>query len=154
MADIVTMAKEELKARGKADAAALAARAVSGEADGTELMASQVTIPTWRQRDYLQRASGDPLQVEWDRSTSCGSSTTPRSSRTGRPTGGEPVGHLPHHRPGHGHSLCRRPRARRGMYQTDECCTEDGHVWKCTQADTVLSRPPSCPGCLDGPGGR
>ena len=28
MADIVTMAKDELKARGKADAAALAARAV------------------------------------------------------------------------------------------------------------------------------
>ena len=36
MADIVTMAKDELKVRGKADAAALAARAVSGEADGTE----------------------------------------------------------------------------------------------------------------------
>ena len=30
MADIVTMAKDELKARGKADAAALAARAVTG----------------------------------------------------------------------------------------------------------------------------
>ena len=38
MADIVTMAKDELKARGKADAAALAARAVSGEADGQELL--------------------------------------------------------------------------------------------------------------------
>ena len=41
MADIVNMAKDELKVRGKADAAALAARAVSGEADGTELTASQ-----------------------------------------------------------------------------------------------------------------
>ena len=30
MADIVTMAKDELRAKGKADAAALAARAVSG----------------------------------------------------------------------------------------------------------------------------
>ena len=38
MADIVTMAKDELKVRGKADAAALAARAVSGEADGQELL--------------------------------------------------------------------------------------------------------------------
>ena len=46
MADIVTMAKDELKVRGKADAAALAARAVSGEADGTELTASQDQIPT------------------------------------------------------------------------------------------------------------
>ena len=27
------------------------------------------------------------------------------------------------------------------MYRVGECCTEDGHVWKCTQADT--SYPPS-----------
>ena len=41
MADIMTVAKDELRGRGRADAAALAARAVSGEADGTELTASQ-----------------------------------------------------------------------------------------------------------------
>ena len=35
MADIVTMDQDELKARGAADAAALAARAVSVDADGT-----------------------------------------------------------------------------------------------------------------------
>ena len=62
MADIVTMAKDELKARGKADAAALAARAVSGEADGTELMASQDTVPTWRQRDYSSVPIGTPYK--------------------------------------------------------------------------------------------
>ena len=33
------------------------------------------------------------------------------------------------------------PQGTRGMYQTDECCTENGHVWKCTQANTVY--PPS-----------
>ena len=36
MADIVTMAQEELKARGAAEAAALAAKAVEGSADGTD----------------------------------------------------------------------------------------------------------------------
>ena len=61
MADIVTMAKDELKVRGKADAAALAARAVSGEADGTELTASQDQIPTWRQRDFSDSPSWEPL---------------------------------------------------------------------------------------------
>ena len=85
MADIVTMAKDELKARGKADAAALAARAVSNEADGTELMASQDTIPTWRQRDYSSVPIGNPTSG-MESCTSCGSSTTPRSSRTGRRT--------------------------------------------------------------------
>ena len=62
MADIVTMAKDELKARGKADAAALAARAVSGEADGTELTASQEQIPTWRQRDFSAVTIGSPYK--------------------------------------------------------------------------------------------
>ena len=74
MADIMTVAKDELRGRGRADAAALAARAVSGEADGTELTASQEQIPTWRQRDFS-------AVTEW--CTSCGSSTTPPSSRTG-----------------------------------------------------------------------
>ena len=62
MADIVTMAQDELKARGAADAAVLAARAVSGDADGTELTASQDTIPTWRQRDFSQVPVGTPYK--------------------------------------------------------------------------------------------
>lgn len=54
MADIVTMAQEELRERGAADAAALAAKAVDGSADGTALIDQEDTIPTWRQRDYSQ----------------------------------------------------------------------------------------------------
>ena len=64
MADIVTMAKDELKARGKADAAALAARAVSGEADAQELLDKQSMIPTWRARDFSQIPVGTPYQYE------------------------------------------------------------------------------------------
>lgn len=62
MADIVTMAKDELKARGKADAAALAARAVSGEAGAQELLDNQEKIPTWRARDFTQVPVGTPYQ--------------------------------------------------------------------------------------------
>ena len=62
MADIVAMAKEELTARGKADAAALAARAVSGEADSQELLDNQSMIPTWRARDFSQTPVGTPYQ--------------------------------------------------------------------------------------------
>ena len=64
MADIVTMAKDELKARGKADAEALAARAVSGEADGQELLDNQSMIPTWRARDFTGVPVGTPYQWE------------------------------------------------------------------------------------------
>ena len=62
MADIVTMAKDELRAKGKADAAALAARAVSGEATDQELLDSQSTIPTWWERDYTNVPAGTPYQ--------------------------------------------------------------------------------------------
>lgn len=62
MADIVTMAKDELRAKGKADAAALAARAVSGEADDQELLDNQAMIPTWRERDYTNVPVGTPYQ--------------------------------------------------------------------------------------------
>ena len=62
MADIVTLAKEELKLRGEADAAALAARAVSGEADDQELLENQSMIPTWRERDYTDVPVGTPYQ--------------------------------------------------------------------------------------------
>ena len=88
MADIVTMAKDELKVRGKADAAALATRAVSGEADGTELTASQDQIPTWRQRDFSAIPVGSPYK--WNGIV-------------------YKLWQQPHHRPVHGRSLCAAP---------------------------------------------
>ena len=62
MADIVTMAQEELKARGAAEAAALAAKAVEGSADGTELIDHEEMVPTWRQRDYSSVSVGTPYK--------------------------------------------------------------------------------------------
>ena len=62
MADIIAMAKDELKERGRADAAALASRAVSGEADAAELLKNQERIPTWRARDFSQMPAGTPYQ--------------------------------------------------------------------------------------------
>ena len=64
MADILTMAKDELRAKGKADAAALAARAVSGEANDQELLDNQSMIPTWRSGDFSQVPAGTPYQWE------------------------------------------------------------------------------------------
>ena len=66
MADIVTMAKDELKARGKADAAALAARAVSGEADGQELLDQPEHDPHLAGPGLYRRSGGHPLSAGGD----------------------------------------------------------------------------------------
>lgn len=140
MADIVTMAKEELKARGKADAAALAARAVSGEADGIELMASQGTIPTWRQRNFFAVPIGSPYkwqgivyklwqqhdaaeQPDWSPDQAVSLWDVCHTTDPARATP-----YVQH-------------QGTRGMYQPNEVCTENGRVWQCTQADTAY--PPS-----------
>ena len=62
MADVVALAVEELRERGAADAAALAAQAVSGAADGTKLIEEEDSVPTWRQRDYSQVPVGTPYK--------------------------------------------------------------------------------------------
>ena len=140
MADIMTVAKDELRGRGRADAAALAARAVSGEADGTELTASQEQIPTWRQRDFSAVPIGIPYkwngvvyklwqqhdaaqQPDWTPDQAVSLWDVCHTTDPGRAGPYAP------------------PQGTRGMYQSGECCTEDGHVWRCTQADTAY--PPS-----------
>ncbi|MCQ5028716.1 hypothetical protein NE547_04095 [Flavonifractor sp. DFI.6.63] len=64
MAEIVTLAAEELRKRGKADAADLAARVVAGEVTDEELLNEQKKVPTWRPRDYTQIPVGTPYQWE------------------------------------------------------------------------------------------
>ena len=66
MADIVTLALEELEHRGGADALALAGRSVSGEADGTALIAEEQAIPTWRPRSYLTEETPVGKPYRWN----------------------------------------------------------------------------------------
>ncbi len=128
MADIVTMAQDELKARGAADAAALAARAVSGDADGTELTASQDTIPTWRQRDFSQVPVGTPYKWNgvvyklWQQHDATSQpSWTPDQAvslwdvcHTTDPAMAGPY---------------VAPQGTRGLYQKGECCTYQEQIY-------------------------
>ena len=140
MADIVTMAQEELKARGAAEAAALAAKAVEGSADGTELIDHEEMVPTWRQRDYSSVSVGTPYKWQgqvyklWQQHDA-----TQQPDWT--PDQAVSLWDICHTTDPAKATPYAEPQGTRGMYQTDECCTEDGHVWKCTQADT--SYPPS-----------
>ena len=140
MADIVTMAKDELRAKGKADAAALAARAVSGEADGTELTAGQEQIPTWRQRDYSAVPVGSPYKWNgivyklWQQHDA---TNQPDWS----PDQAVSLWDICHTTDPAIAGPYTTPQGARGMYQTGEFCTEEGHVWRCLQDGTAF--PPS-----------
>ena len=61
-ANVFDLAEDAMREKGRADAAALAARAVSGEADDRELLESQSMIPTWRERDFTEVPVGTPYQ--------------------------------------------------------------------------------------------
>ena len=62
MAEMFELAREKVKEQGAADAAALAQRAVSGDASDEELLESRELIPTWRARDYSTVPVGTPYQ--------------------------------------------------------------------------------------------
>ena len=64
MAEIVTMAEEELRKRGKADAAELAAQVVAGSITDQELLEQKAKVPTWRARDFSQMPVGTPYKFE------------------------------------------------------------------------------------------
>lgn len=129
MAEIMTLAREALRQRGAADAAALAARAVSGEADGTALIAAAEQIPTWRQRDYSAVAVGTPYQwngqvyrlwqqhdatAQPDWSPDLAVSLWDICHTTDPAAAGE----------------YRAPQGSRGLYQSGECCRYGGRVWR------------------------
>ena len=62
MADIHMLAVDAMREKGAADAAALAARAVSGDAGDAELLEKKSMIPTWRARDFTSIAIGTPYK--------------------------------------------------------------------------------------------
>lgn len=127
-----------MRAQGAADAAALAAKSVDGDADGTTLIAAEHQIPTWRQRDFTDVPIGTPYryngrvyklwqvhdatdQPDWtpDKAVSLWDichTTDPKTAK-------EYV----------------TPQGTRGMYQVGECCFFEGKTYRCTAANTVHS---------------
>lgn len=140
MAEIRTLRWKQSASGVRRTPQTLAERAVAGEADGTELTASQDIIPTWRQRDFSAVPIGTPYQWKglvyklWQQHDA----TVP-AGLVAR-SGSESLGPVPHHGSQTGCPLCPGS-GEPGMYQPGEVCTESGHVWRCTQSNTVY--PPS-----------
>lgn len=129
MADVVALAVEELKKRGAEDAAALATRAVSGEADGTELIEKEEVVPTWRQRDYSSVPVGTPYKWQeqvyklWQQHD---------ASQAGdwSPDKAVSLWDICHTTDPDRAKEYVAPQGSRGMYQTGECCLYGGQVYR------------------------
>lgn len=138
MAEIIQLAQEVLRDRGVQDAQALAAAAVSGEADGTALIEREAQIPTWRQRNFSSVPVGTPYrwqgqvyqlwqqhdatqQPDWspDQAVSLWD-----ICHTTNPLQAKP--YLP-------------PQGSRGLYQTGECCTWAGKTWRSAADNNAYS---------------
>ena len=121
---------------GAADASAIAAKSVSGEADGTVLIAAEEQIPTWRQRDYTDVPIGTPYKYAdqvyklWQAHDATNQPDwTPDKAvslwdicHTTDPTKAKPY---------------VAPQGTRGMYQIDDVCTEGSKLYRSTMENNV-----------------
>lgn len=121
---------------GAADASAIAAKSISGEADGAALIAAEEQIPTWRQRNYTDVPIGTPYKYGdqvyklWQAHDATNQPDwTPDKAvslwdicHTTDPTKAKPY---------------VAPQGTRGMYQTGDVCTEGGKLYRSTMENNV-----------------
>lgn len=140
VADIVTLALEELEHRGGADALALAGRSVSGEADGTALIAEEQAIPTWRPRSYLTEETPVGKPYRWNGQVY---RLWQQHDATGQPGWSPDLAFSLW-------DICHTtdpalakdylpPQGSRGLWQTGECCVFGGRVWRSRQDRNAYS---------------
>ena len=140
VADIVTLALEELEHRGGADALALAGRSVSGEADGTALIAEEQDIPTWRPRSYLTEETPVGKPYRWNGQVY---RLWQQHDATGQP-GWSPdlafsLWDICHTTDPARAKDYLPPQGSRGLWQTGECCVFGGRVWRSRQDRNAYS---------------
>lgn len=135
---IYEVALAGLKDKGKADAAALAALAVAGEVDGTYLIDHEAEIPTWRQRAFNtdETPVGKPYKYNgqvyklWQQHDST-------NQPNWNPESAVSLWDICHTTNPHKAKEYTAPQGSRGLWQVDECCTQNGHVWKNLFADNA-----------------
>lgn len=127
--DNQTFVLDVMRRQGAADAQATAAGAASGVLDGTQIIAAQLTIPTWRPRDYSAVPVGTPYQWDgqvyklWQQHNATGQDNwSPDQAvslwdvcHTTDPKLAKPY---------------VQSQGARGTYQTGECCSFGGQVWR------------------------
>lgn len=140
LVEIITLAREAMREKGAADAKALAAQAVSGEADGTALIEGEDRIPTWRPRAFntAETPVGTPYKWQgqvyklWQQHDAAG-------QEEWSPDKAVSLWDICHTTDPALAKTYTAPQGSRGLYQPDECCVWDGDVWKCVLANLAWS---------------
>ena len=136
MAEIHALAVDAMRTKGAADAAALAAKAVAGEADGTYLTAHAAEVPTWRQRDYTDVPVGTPYKWQ-GRVYKLWQAHDATQQPDWSPDKAVSLWDLCHTKDPALATEYQPPQGTRGLWQEGECCVQLGHIWRCLTADNA-----------------
>lgn len=121
---------------GAADASAIAAKSVSGEADGTALIDAEEQIPTWRQRDYTDVPIGTPYRYG-DQVYKLWQAHDATNQPDWTPDKAVSLWDICHTTDPAKAKPYVTPQGTRGMYQTGDVCTEGGKLYRSTMENNV-----------------
>lgn len=121
---------------GAADASAIAAKSVSGEADGTVLIAAEEQIPTWRQRDYTDVPIGTPYKYG-DQVYKLWQAHDATNQPDWSPDKAVSLWDICHTTDPSKAKPYVTPQGTRGMYQIGDVCTEGGIIYRSTIDNNV-----------------
>ena len=133
MADFIL---EAMHTAGAADASAIAAKSVSGEADGAALIAAEEQIPTWRQRDYTDVPIGTPYKYG-DQVYKLWQAHDATNQPDWTPDKAVSLWDICHTTDPAKAKPYVTPQGTRGMYQTGDVCTEGGKLYRSTMENNV-----------------
>ncbi len=129
--DIVSLALESLREKGRADAAALEALAVVGSADGTYLIAHEAEIPTWRQRAYNTEETPIGKPYQWNGQVyQLWQQRDATNQPDWSPDKAVSLWNICHTTDPKQAKEYAAPQGSRGLWQTGDCCLMNGHVWR------------------------
>lgn len=121
---------------GATDASAIAAKSVSGEADGTALIAAEEQIPTWRQRDYTDVPIGTPYRYG-DQVYKLWQAHDATNQPDWTPDKAVSLWDICHTTDPAKAKPYVAPQGTRGMYQIGDVCTEGGIIYSSTIDNNV-----------------
>lgn len=122
---------------GAADASAIAKKSVTGEADGTALIAAEEQIPTWRQRDYTDVPIGTPYKYG-DQVYKLWQAHDATNQPDWTPDKAVSLWDICHTTDPAKAKPYVTPQGTRGMYQIGDVCTEGGKLYRSTMENNVL----------------
>ena len=124
-----------MRAQGRADALDLRGRAA--DFDGTAVIAEEEKVPEFVPgKDYSQWPAGAPVR-DGEQVYKLLQPYDGASWPDQRPGDLPALWSICHTKDPARAKPWQAPNGQSGMYMTDECCTEDGHVWRSTMDNNV-----------------